>query len=86
MVGTRGDSGEKLTVSYTLDDAAQAGLVTITEEGPRARSQRGQPMPWEKYTADLLWARAATRLVRRLAPDALDHATAHHTNQEGASQ
>jgi hypothetical protein len=71
LKGTRGDTNEELTVSYSLDDAVRADLVTITPEGEvRARSQRGKPMPWETSTPDLLWARAVTRLTRRLAPDA----------------
>ena len=71
--GTRGDTGERLEVAYMLEDAVQAGLVQLSDNGqPRSRSARGNPMPWELYTADLLWARAVTRLVRRLAPDSLD--------------
>ena len=71
--GQRADTGERLEVAYMLEDAVQAGLITISDNGdPRARSARGNPMPWELYTSDLLWARAVTRLVRRLAPDCLD--------------
>jgi hypothetical protein len=70
LVGTRGDTGEQLEVVYTLADAEKAGLIQITPDGEvRARSQKGRPMPWETFTPDLLWARAVTRLVRRLAPD-----------------
>lgn len=70
--GTRGDSGETLEVSFTLDDAERAGLVRRDQDGiPRARSRNGAPLPWEQYPADLLWSRAVTRLVRRLAPDAV---------------
>lgn len=73
VTGERGDTGEQLTVSYTVEDAERGGMVKITPEGEvRARSAKGYALPWETYTEDLLWARAVSRLVRRLAPDALD--------------
>jgi hypothetical protein len=51
---------------------SKPGLVELDAAGtPVARSKRGRPMPWETFTGDLLWARAATRLIRRLAPDCL---------------
>ena len=79
LTGTRGDTGESMTVSFTIEDAHRAGLVTISPDGVvSARSQRGRPLPWETYTPDLLWARAVTRLIRRLAPDLRgDETTAH---------
>jgi hypothetical protein len=73
VTGKRADTGEALSVTYTIDDAVQAKLVSIDADGrARARSARGNPMPWELYTADMLYARAVSRLVRRLAPDCLD--------------
>jgi hypothetical protein len=59
-----------MTITYRLDDAQRAGLVTIDDDGrPRARSRNGKPLPWETFTADLLWARAVSRLARRQFPD-----------------
>ena len=72
ITGKRGDTGETLKVSYTLEDAVQAGLITLSDNKVVARSARGNPMPWELHTAEMLWARAVTRLVRRLAPDCMD--------------
>ena len=73
ITGKRGDTGETLKVSYSLDDAVQAGLITLSDnQKVVARSARGNPMPWELHTAEMLWARAVTRLVRRLAPDCMD--------------
>ena len=73
VTGKRGDTGETLKISFMLEDAARAGLVTVGDNNEvKARSARGKPMPWETYTADLLWARAVSRLVRRLAPDCAD--------------
>jgi hypothetical protein len=71
LVGTRGDNGDTVTVTYTLTDAERAGLVRVVDGRPIARSRQGKPLPWETHTADMLWARAVTRLVRRLAPDCL---------------
>lgn len=68
--GRRHDTGETMTVTYTLEDAAKAGLVSIDADGnPWARSKAGNPLPWEKYTANMLWARAVTTLVDRLFSD-----------------
>ena len=73
VTGKRGDTGETLKISFTLEDAERAGLITVGDNNEvKARSARGKPMPWETYTADLLWARAVSRLVRRLAPDCAD--------------
>ena len=66
----RENPDDVMTVMYTLDDAEAAGLVSLDDNGrPRARSRQGAPMPWERYTSDLLWARAVTRLARRHFPD-----------------
>jgi hypothetical protein len=69
--GIRGDRrDDAMTITYRLDDAQRAGLVTIDDDGrPRARSRNGKPLPWETFAADLLWARAVSRLARRQFPD-----------------
>lgn len=56
--GTRNDSKEDYTCSYTLDEAKKAGLV---------RSGSG----WEKYASDMLFARCLSRLARRLFADVI---------------
>lgn len=58
LVGVRGDSGETLEVVYTWEDAKLAGLTSKDV--------------WKKNPDDMLWSKAVKRLVRRLAPDALD--------------
>lgn len=68
--GTRADTGETLEVEYTVEAAERAGLVEIDGDGnPRARSRQGNPMPWELFTDDMLWARALSKLHRRLFQD-----------------
>lgn len=72
LVGTRQDTGESITVRFTVADAERAGLVKIIDGELRARSANNRALPWEAFTPDLLWARAVSRLVRRLAPDCTD--------------
>lgn len=56
--------GEWREWSYTIEDAIRAGLVTLKDGKPHARSNSGKPLPWETYTAALLRARAITSLGR----------------------
>jgi hypothetical protein len=56
--GTRKDTGEKCEVSFSLEDARKAGLV---------KASGG----WEKYPSDMCFARALSRLARRLFPDVI---------------
>lgn len=54
--GTRKDTGESYTSSYSISEAEKAGLV---------KSGSG----WSKNPSDMLFARASGRLKRRLFPD-----------------
>jgi hypothetical protein len=56
---TRGDTDEQHTETFTLDDAVAANLVKIKEGKPFARSQNGEPLPWETWTKRMLLWRAA---------------------------
>lgn len=56
--GTRRDNGDTATVKYTIQDAQKAGLV---------RSGGG----WTKFPSDMLFARALSRLARRLYSDVI---------------
>ena len=58
LKGTRKGSGEILSVSFTINDAKIAGIY---KEGGS----------WTKYPQDMLWARAMSRLGRRLFPDVI---------------
>lgn len=57
LVGRRCDTGDVAEVSYTIDDAKRAGLVG-----------KGN---WKTYPEDMLFARAVSRLNRRLFQDVL---------------
>lgn len=56
--GTRKDTGEKCEASFSVEDARKAGLV---------KPNGG----WEKYPSDMCFARALSRLARRLFPDVI---------------
>lgn len=58
LTGTRRDNGDTITVTYTIQDAQKAGLV---------RSGGG----WTKFPSDMLFARALSRLARRLFSDVI---------------
>jgi hypothetical protein len=53
--GTRVDNGDKFLSQFSMEDAARAGLA--------GRSS------WKTYAEDMLYARAMSRLARRLFPD-----------------
>lgn len=58
LKGTRKDTQETATVSFGLEDARRAGLI---------KSGGG----WDKYPSDMCFARAMSRLARRLFPDVI---------------
>ncbi len=55
--GRRRDSGDEMSVTWTLEDAKRAGLVSKQN--------------WQKYPQAMLWARAVSQLIRMLFPDSL---------------
>lgn len=57
LEGKRADNADTCQVSYTLDDAKAAGLLGKTN--------------WKLHTEDMLWARAISKLARRLFPDVI---------------
>lgn len=59
-------------VTFTLDDAVNAGLCEIRNDRPYARSQKnGKVLPWEAYTRALLKARALSAVARDACEDVL---------------
>jgi 5'-3' exonuclease len=61
---------KEVEVTWTLDDAARAGLVTKDAQGRyRGVSRSGKPSNWDKYPRAMLRHRAATELARAVYPD-----------------
>lgn len=56
--GKRKDNDDTWTASFSVKDAMKAGIF----------NERG---PWGKYTSDMLFARALSRLARQLFPDVI---------------
>lgn len=66
---TRGDTGESNPVTYTFQQAVDAGLVALKDGKAFARSERGKPLPWELHTRAMLLARAVSENCRFIAPE-----------------
>jgi hypothetical protein len=56
---------------WGLDRAVQAGLCTIKDGKPYARSEKGKPTSWEKYWQAMLKWRALSEVLRDAAEDCL---------------
>lgn len=65
---------------WTLERAVQAGLCTLKNGRPWARDGKGNPKPWEKFTAAMLKARAVTEVARDACEEALSGV--HYTPEE----
>lgn len=57
LKGTRRDTGSTYLASFTMEDASKAGLLSKDV--------------WKKWASDMLWARAISRLARRMCPDVI---------------
>lgn len=62
---------EGFKVTWTLGRAVRAGLCQLRDGKPYARSRKGEILPWEKYPAALLRARAITEVARMAASECL---------------
>jgi hypothetical protein len=64
--GVRADNGDEFEVSFTIEEAKK---IKTKESGRDITLD--QKTVWKHYPADMLWARAVSRLCRRLFPDLL---------------
>lgn len=71
--GKRKDTGEEMEVTYTIEDAKKARLI---------RPGGG----WEKNPSDMCFARAISRLARRLFPDCVGNCYIEGEVSERASK
>ena len=69
VCGERCDNGDTMTVVFSFEDAAIAGLCTIKDGRPYARSQNGKRLPWEQYPKTMCQWRAVALLCRTLFSD-----------------
>jgi len=60
LEGRRADNGDTMQASFTIKDAIKAGLASRDV--------------WKKYTEDMLYSRALSRLARRLFSDVVGQA------------
>lgn len=60
-------------VKFDLNDAIRAQLLTKNSSTGKliARSTKGEPLPWEKYTPDMMLWRAVSRAARTYFADVL---------------
>ncbi len=56
LIGKRADNGDTMTASFSIEDAKKAGIYKNS---------------WLTYPEDMLFARALSRLARRLFPDVI---------------
>lgn len=63
------DDGDEHTETFTLAEAVKAGLCKIKEGQVQARSQNGEPLPWETYTKRMLQWRAVGACVDVICPE-----------------
>ncbi len=63
ILGKRCDNADEHEITFTIQQAKTAGLVRCNHDG--------SPGMWQKYPEDMLYARALSRLARRLFPDVI---------------
>lgn len=67
---TRADDQENPhTETFTIEDAVQARLCRIEDGKVIARSQSGEPLPWETYTKTMLRNRAISNCGKLQCPE-----------------
>ena len=72
ITGVRRDDRTSLTVSWTLEDAVRAQLVTLDQDGhPIAKTKSGAVLPWQAYTTVMLYNRASVELCNAHFSDVL---------------
>ena len=64
--------GAEESLTFTLEEAVTAGLVTLTRDGKaEAFDDKGRPLPWMQYTANMARWRAVANVARLYFPDVL---------------
>jgi 5'-3' exonuclease len=68
-VTKRAGSSRETVLSWSIEDALNAGLLVGTPEKCMGVSESGKPSNWDKYRRTMLRWRAATELARAVYPD-----------------
>lgn len=64
--------GAEEALTFTLEEAVTAGLVTLTRDGKaEAFDDKGRPLPWMQYTPNMARWRAVANVARLYFPDVL---------------
>lgn len=71
LEGKRADNGDSFTAQFTMEEAQRAGLASRAV--------------WKNYAEDMLYARAMSRLARRLFPDVIGTAYVEGEIRDGQS-
>lgn len=65
----RGDTGDRHTETFTIEDAVRAGLCTLRDGRPWSRSAKNEPKPWESWTRRMLLWRTLTNAATTICPE-----------------
>jgi hypothetical protein len=71
--GVRGDTGAEMVVTVTMEE-----MSNVARRGKKLVDGDN----WKNYPSDMLWARAVSRLVRRLCPDVLSGSLAVYQSDD----
>jgi hypothetical protein len=80
--GKRADNGDEFSWTFTVADAAAAGLCKLVDGKVVARSSTGKALPWEQYPKVMCYWRAAAMVCRMLFSDVT--LGVHSTEELGA--
>jgi hypothetical protein len=69
MTIVRGDTGDRHSETFTIQDAARAGLCTLKDGRPFARTSKGEVKPWEAWTKRMLQWRSASTCATTICPE-----------------
>ncbi len=72
--GRRRDNGDAMTAEFSMAMAKEAGLLELTKDGKKT--------PWHRFPDDMMWARAVSKLCRRLFADCFAGGT--YTDEEAS--
>lgn len=65
----RGDTGERHSETFTIQDAVRAGLCQLRDGQAYARSSKGEVLPWEAWTKRMLQWRATSTCATTICPE-----------------